>query len=198
MLTPLRALVAQHVPLTVRARDVPKGQPPLLRRTQDSVLVSSTNVTPFGSLDHSVDSWLHPSLIYSVGSLYTSILPCLALRAVGPAILHSPSLRAKVLFLNSTHDRETPGYSALDFVEAVRSACAWRYEDGAGVDDEAQVAAREVVSHVVYVEGAEVECEVEQLQALGIACVACEEAADGTAQFDEDLVRRALGVILGN
>lgn len=133
-------------------------------------------------------------LIYSPGSLYTSIIPCLALRSVGSAIINSPSIRARVLFLNSTRDRETPGYTALDFVEAIRSACAWRYDEEGG---EAGVSAREVVSHVVYVEGAEVECEVGELERMGIECVACPAPPEGgKKQFDEDLVRRALGTIL--
>ena len=135
------------------------------------------------------------SLIYSPGSLYTSILPCLALRSIGPAIVHSPSLRAKVLLLNSTLDRDTPGYGALDFVEAIRSACAWRYEEEGR--EAGGVEAREVVSHVVYVEGAEVGCEVEELEALGIECVGCGVGEGAVKQFDEELVRRALGRILG-
>ncbi|KAK4697271.1 hypothetical protein P7C70_g8238, partial [Phenoliferia sp. Uapishka_3] len=61
-------------------------------------------------------------LVYSCGSLYTSIIPCLALRGVGYAIQSSPSLRHKILLLNGTRDRETPGYSAVDFVEAIRKA----------------------------------------------------------------------------
>lgn len=35
------------------------------------------------------------------------------------AIKHSPSLRAKVLLLNTTNDRETHGYAAVDYVEAI-------------------------------------------------------------------------------
>lgn len=68
------------------------------------------------------DPTLSRSLVYSCGSLYTSVIPCLALRGVGTAIRTSPSLKQKVLLLNGTHDRETPGYDAKDFVEAIRSA----------------------------------------------------------------------------
>lgn len=59
------------------------------------------------------------TLIYSIGSLYTSILPCLILCSVGNAIATSPSLRHKVLILNGTNDRETDGYTALDFIKAI-------------------------------------------------------------------------------
>ncbi|KAI9354923.1 hypothetical protein BD770DRAFT_324362 [Pilaira anomala] len=61
-------------------------------------------------------------LIYSIGSLYTSILPCLILRKVGHAIAHSPSLKHKILVLNGTTDRETDGYTALDFIGTITNA----------------------------------------------------------------------------
>lgn len=149
--------------------------------------------------------------MYSPGSLYTSILPCLALHRVGSSIVHSPSLRAKVLLLNSTHDRETPAYTALDFVEAIRAACARRYADppheladhlqGFAIhgDGEEEVQARDVVSHVVWVEGGEVQVDEERLRELGIVGVRCPSARGaGKPVFDEETVRRALAVILGS
>ncbi|KAI9486557.1 MAG: hypothetical protein EXX96DRAFT_549561 [Benjaminiella poitrasii] len=61
-------------------------------------------------------------LVYSIGSLYTSILPCLILRKVGHAIARSSSLRHKILILNGTTDRETDGYTALDFIGTITNA----------------------------------------------------------------------------
>ncbi|KAI8986391.1 hypothetical protein BDB01DRAFT_785486 [Pilobolus umbonatus] len=61
-------------------------------------------------------------LVYSIGSLYTSILPCLILRKVGHAIAHSPTLKHKILILNGTTDRETEGYTALDFIATITNA----------------------------------------------------------------------------
>ncbi|ORX53597.1 UPF0052-domain-containing protein [Hesseltinella vesiculosa] len=61
-------------------------------------------------------------LVYSIGSLYTSLLPNLILRRVGAAISHSPSLRFKVLILNGTPDRETDGYTALEFISTITNA----------------------------------------------------------------------------
>ncbi|KAG9223269.1 hypothetical protein CCMSSC00406_0000042 [Pleurotus cornucopiae] len=55
-------------------------------------------------------------LVYSCGSLWTSIMPCLALRGVSTAIARSRSLRIKVLLLNGTNDRETSGYTAVDYI----------------------------------------------------------------------------------
>lgn len=61
-------------------------------------------------------------LVFSIGSLYTSIIPCLILRGVGNAIAGSQSLKHKILILNGNNDRETCGYTALDFIEAIASA----------------------------------------------------------------------------
>lgn len=59
------------------------------------------------------------TLVYSCGSLWTSIVPCVALRGVASAIAHSPTLRRKILLLNSAWDRETDGMTAHDFVHAL-------------------------------------------------------------------------------
>ncbi|KAI8582294.1 hypothetical protein K450DRAFT_228281 [Umbelopsis ramanniana AG] len=61
-------------------------------------------------------------LVFSIGSLYTSIVPCLILRGVGNAIAQSPSLKHKILILNGNNDRETHGYTALDFIDAITTA----------------------------------------------------------------------------
>lgn len=61
-------------------------------------------------------------LVYSIGSLYTSIIPCLILRGVGNAISQSATLQHKILILNGHNDRETTGYTALDFIYAITSA----------------------------------------------------------------------------
>ncbi|KAH7035877.1 uncharacterized protein B0I36DRAFT_97559 [Microdochium trichocladiopsis] len=49
------------------------------------------------------------TVIYSIGSLYTSIVPSLVLRGVGAALASSRTARHKILILNSSLDRETSG-----------------------------------------------------------------------------------------
>ncbi|KAJ5269183.1 hypothetical protein N7497_010086 [Penicillium chrysogenum] len=65
------------------------------------------------------------AIIYSIGSLYTSIIPAIILRGVGKSIVSSPA-RHKILILNGSLDRETgppsAPFSASDFVEAIVSA----------------------------------------------------------------------------
>ncbi|KAI9301786.1 hypothetical protein BJ944DRAFT_270960, partial [Cunninghamella echinulata] len=62
------------------------------------------------------------TLVYSIGSLYTSILPCLILRGIGNAIARSKTLQHKILILNGTPDRETDGYTAIDFIGTITNA----------------------------------------------------------------------------
>lgn len=65
------------------------------------------------------------AIVYSIGSLYTSIIPSLILRGVGEAIVSSPA-RHKILILNGSLDRETgppsEPFTAVDFVEAIARA----------------------------------------------------------------------------
>ncbi|KAJ6151540.1 hypothetical protein N7470_007137 [Penicillium chermesinum] len=65
------------------------------------------------------------AIIYSIGSLYTSIIPAIILRGVGKSIINSPA-RHKILILNGSLDRETGPmarpFVASDFVEAIARA----------------------------------------------------------------------------
>ncbi|ORZ01272.1 hypothetical protein BCR43DRAFT_486662 [Syncephalastrum racemosum] len=62
------------------------------------------------------------TLIYSIGSLYTSIVPNLILRNVGNTIAHSSSLVHKILLLNGSNDRETCDFTAVDFIDTIAAA----------------------------------------------------------------------------
>ncbi|KAL4904801.1 hypothetical protein BDW74DRAFT_168018 [Aspergillus multicolor] len=65
------------------------------------------------------------AIIYSIGSLYTSLIPSLILQGVGQAIVSSPA-RHKILILNGSLDRETgppsDPFTAVDFIEAITRA----------------------------------------------------------------------------
>ncbi|KAI9837287.1 MAG: hypothetical protein M1819_000361 [Sarea resinae] len=113
------------------------------------------------------------SLIYSIGSLYTSILPCVILRGVGDALASAPSLRHKILILNGSLDRETgPArhpFSALDFVAAVARAGAESRGRRTPPDEQEY---RLYVTHVIYVEGEGAPVvDRARLLELGIECV---------------------------
>jgi 2-phospho-L-lactate transferase/gluconeogenesis factor (CofD/UPF0052 family) len=65
------------------------------------------------------------AVIFSIGSLYTSLIPSVVLRGMGNA-LRSTAARHKILILNGCLDREvgpfSQPFSAFDFVEAIAKA----------------------------------------------------------------------------
>ncbi|GAA6048805.1 hypothetical protein JCM3770_003631 [Rhodotorula araucariae] len=143
-------------------------------------------------------------LVYAPGSLYTSIVPCIALRPVGELIARSATrLRFKILLLNATEDRETPAYTAADFVWALTHACARSFADGVAELNEgegdgeggmrARCEPREVVTHVVWVRNGQVRVDEAELLALGVEPVAVGPTPDG--HFNDEVVREALARI---
>lgn len=92
-------------------------------------------------------------VIYSIGSLFTSIIPSLVLKGVGEAI-SSPFIRSKILILNGTLDRETGPpddcFTALDFVAAIANACS----ESQGLPRPQMSAYWAFVTHVIYLDGA--------------------------------------------
>ncbi|OBZ80097.1 hypothetical protein A0H81_00180 [Grifola frondosa] len=76
-------------------------------------------IHPSPNPDYLANLSLCDILVYSCGSLWTSIITCLALKGVASGIARSRSLRAKVLLLNSTNDRETDGYTAIDYIKTI-------------------------------------------------------------------------------
>lgn len=161
------------------------------------------------------------AVVYSIGSLYTSIVPSLILRGVGGA---AGRCRTKVLVLNAKVDRETgpAGWpmTAVDFVTAVARAAKESQADFEEEVGDGEV--RRYVSHVVYLEGAEdgglaaagggaggggspvvmPRVDVEALGRLGIACVAVKGVLVGEGRkrmmrYEEAALVEALEGILG-
>ncbi|KAI1738723.1 UPF0052 domain protein [Xylaria scruposa] len=82
------------------------------------------------------------TVVYSIGSLYTSLVPSLILRGVGAAV-RAPHVRQKILILNSSIDRETGpsgarALTAADFVRAIARACAESEGRGSGSQSHAE------------------------------------------------------------
>lgn len=127
-------------------------------------------------------------LIYSIGSLYTSIVPSLILQGVGAAIARSGGPRFKILILNGSLDRETGGFSASDFIAAIARAGeesrGITFNHGDGV--EKKIWAR-YVTHLIHLEGEGVpRVDKEELGKWGVECVRLygRKAEDGTARYD--------------
>lgn len=109
------------------------------------------------------------TLIYSCGSLWTSIVPCLALRGLARAIARSPTLERKVLILNGAYDRETHGMSATDFVRVI---CHTLNHANDPVNPNAKrYAIHELVSHLIYPRQGDVKLDIDELTKHGVKCV---------------------------
>ncbi|KAF7721494.1 hypothetical protein EC973_004633 [Apophysomyces ossiformis] len=112
--------------------DAMNGNLVFSKRTEEKLTAAIKRIFYINLYAQEIYPWPNPKviahlasrrhLVYSIGSLYTSILPCLILRSVGHAIANSPSLKHKILLLNGTPDRETDGYTAMDFIGTITNA----------------------------------------------------------------------------
>lgn len=140
------------------------------------------------------------TVIYSIGSLFTSIIPSLVLKGVGSAVT-KPSVRHKVLILNAKLDRETgpraDPMTARDFVEAIAAACRQTEVPGAAGKVVEGGKLRSYVSHVLYLEGKGApRVDVEELEGLGIRCVKVPGRMDGAMlKYEEAALGEALEAV---
>ncbi|KAI1845969.1 hypothetical protein JX265_005901 [Neoarthrinium moseri] len=137
------------------------------------------------------------AVIYSIGSLYTSIVPSLVLRGVGSAIANS-GVRHKILVLNSSNDRETgpsgSPFSATDFVKAIARAGG---ESQGDVERLGEV--RRYVTHVLHMEGEGTPAvDKAELAALGVDCLRVYgRRVDGALRYDENGLKSTLEAVVG-
>jgi hypothetical protein len=139
-------------------------------------------------------------IIYSIGSLYTSIIPSLILRGVGEAVASS-NIRHKILILNSTLDRETgPStnpLSATDFIAAIARACV--YSRGL-LGPVARHEYKAYVTHLIHLTGPGTpNVDREELAELGIECIRLygRSAQHGFLRYDEKALVMALEATIG-
>lgn len=141
------------------------------------------------------------TIIYSIGSLYTSIIPSLILRGVGEAIA-STSIKHKILILNSTVDRETgPSsnpFTALDFVAAIARAGAESRGFFGGVPTSEY---RSYVTHLIHLEGPDTpQVNKAEFSSLGIETIRLygRKSEDGKGlRYDEKALNQALEATIG-
>jgi len=139
------------------------------------------------------------AVIYSIGSLYTSIIPCLILRDVGDRIANSRDLRYKILILNGSLDRETRAeafeFTAKDFIAAISRACS----SSRGIKTEEEDL-RDYVTHVIHMQGEGTpRVEKEELGRLGVECVRIygRKGQNGGMIYDGNALGQALEAIIG-
>ncbi|KAK2744363.1 Serine/threonine-protein kinase tel1 [Myotisia sp. PD_48] len=163
------------------------------------------------------------AIIYSIGSLYTSLIPSLILRGVGHAISTCPA-RQKILILNGSLDRETgppsQPFKASDFVEAIvqaaeasRGRCHPDIKRQLGDNNEGTIPQLLVtspsytsyVTHILYLEGPETpQMDRDRLNEMGIECMrlygrkVTNESGDTIGmKYDSAALIQALEVVLG-
>ncbi|KAG1889201.1 UPF0052-domain-containing protein [Suillus subluteus] len=136
-------------------------------------------------------------LVYSCGSLWTSIIPCLALRGVASAIAGSRLLRVKALLLNGSNDRETDGYTAVDYIRAITSVLNSQYPPN-GLGNVPLYPISAFITHLVYLEGTKVAVDVEAITPLGIKCILVGKRSESTGipRYDAAVVQQAIEEIL--
>jgi 2-phospho-L-lactate transferase/gluconeogenesis factor (CofD/UPF0052 family) len=142
------------------------------------------------------------SVIYSIGSLFTSIIPSLILSGVGEQIA-DPSIRTKVLILNGTLDRETgpskEPYTALDIIGAVAGACA----GSRGLEPPSESSYSTYVTHLIYMDGPRSPfVDKNQMNKLGIEALRVygaksEDGGGGSGRYDPKALMQALEAIIG-
>ena len=173
-------------------------------------------INPYG---HEISPFANPkavgalrgaeAVVYSIGSLYTSVVPCLVLRGIGEALAGSGSARIKILILNGSVDRETGPrqrpMGASAFVAAIARAGeesqGWRAaEVGKGSPEVDRMRWRRYVTHVIYLEGEGApKSDKNELSAAGIERVRCwgKRGDDGSWRYDPKGLVGALEAILG-
>lgn len=141
------------------------------------------------------------AVVYSIGSLYTSIVPSLVLKGIGNAITN-PSIRYKILILNSTLDRETgPSsnpYSALDFIAAIAEACEESKGNFEPVD---KSKFKNYVTHLIHLQGPGTPAvDKEALKEVGIEAIRVygrKNEGESFVRYDERGLIQALEVTMG-
>ncbi|WRT67808.1 uncharacterized protein IL334_004782 [Kwoniella shivajii] len=161
-------------------------------------------------------------LVYSCGSLWTSIIPCLALKGLASSIACSQTLKAKVLLLNSSNDRETPDYTASEYVFTILSMLkhydqpkrTTKNKDNNHNHNQNQNQlihhppvpiwkSSDLISHVVYLRNGKVDIDRDIIIAAGIKLIEVpseihKSNPDGTPLFTPESVEWAMERVMDN
>lgn len=163
-------------------------------------------VSPYGeeirpTAHHKVCSTISSSdvVVYSIGSLMTSILPIIVLKGVGKAIAAEVSnsnskIKKRILFLNGCYDRETFGMDAMDFVRIIVDLATYSFKTK-GQDK--STSWQRFVTHLFYMQNSNIHVDLASLQQRGIECVEIKRVVN-TDNFDLDDLQEKLATIAYN
>lgn len=123
------------------------------------------------------------TLIYSIGSLMTSIVPIIVLKGIGKAIAHdfAPG-KKRILLLNGCEDRETFGMSATDYIDTIVKLA--HYSLQSSNVDTTNLKWCNFVTHLFYMQDSKISVDRGFLEDTNIKCVEVKRAADGSDKYD--------------
>jgi len=103
--------------------------------------------------------------------------------------------------VNAQNDRETDGYSAVDYIRLITRTLNASYQPSYGGLGQASTLypISAFITHMVYLKDTRVEVDLEMITMMGVKCVEAIGQVDektGTPRFDSDYVRRAIAEIL--
>ncbi|GME75383.1 unnamed protein product [Ambrosiozyma monospora] len=150
-------------------------------------------------------------IIYSIGSLMTSIVPILILQGVGEAIISTRpeiSSKKKVLLLNGTPDRETQSLDALGFLNTITKSLKYSMLVNQSKKKQhgklsftsntltEKYELKSFVTHLVFIENSPVKVDVSAIKKLGVECVCVPHGEEKSGFYNLDVLYQRLNEIL--
>lgn len=121
-------------------------------------------------------------VVYSIGSLMTSIVPIIVLKGVGRAITAENNWdKKRVLFLNGCEDRETFGMEASDYVRIIVELARYSLKKS---NQEVCDCWSRYVTHLFYMERPNIPVNIEFLQSKGVKCVQIRRSSCEIDRYD--------------
>lgn len=141
-------------------------------------------------------------IIYSIGSLMTSIVPVIILKGVGRAIAQDIQQdggcrKKRILLLNGCQDRETFGMDSAKYIEVIVNLATYSLQASKGKPTETLVHEwNKYVTHLVYMKDPKIEVDTDLLENVkGIPCKQVKR--DGSNDhYDLDDLRDVLSSII--
>ena len=134
------------------------------------------------------------TVVLAMGSLYTSIIPCLIAGNVGRAFIDG-TLKTRILIINTYPDRETHGMSAVDFVHAITDALNQSSADASKPGSRNHPPST-YLTHVIYSTRSEIPVNVKALRQLGLTPVAVEQTSLQACRYEPNELFKALSSII--
>lgn len=133
-------------------------------------------------------------IIYSIGSLMTSIVPVIILKGIGRAIANDicqfPGYNKKrILLLNGCADRETYGMTAKDYIDVIVKSATYSLSGikGGPSNSTAEPEWNKVVSHLCYMKDPKIEVDTNFLQNVkNIQCIEVNRVSPQSDYYDLD------------